>query len=69
MLANPRLWADDGLTGSYVFTFSGGLRRRCAEVGFEDIVIDLLQARLNEAALRWLLCGSAGLHSVSIFVR
>jgi hypothetical protein len=29
-----RLWAGDGQTGSYVLTFSGGLRRRCPEVGF-----------------------------------
>jgi hypothetical protein len=38
---------DDGLTESYVFTFSGGLGRRCPEVGFEEIAIDLLQARLG----------------------
>jgi hypothetical protein len=28
------LWSSNELTGSYVFTFSGGLRRRCPEVGF-----------------------------------
>jgi hypothetical protein len=28
----------NSLTGSYVFTFSGGLRRRCPEVGLGEIV-------------------------------
>jgi hypothetical protein len=42
----PGQWAfltDNGLTGSYVF--NAGLRRRCPEVGFEEIAIDLLRAR------------------------
>ena len=33
----------DELTGSYVF--NAGLRRRCPEVGFEEIASDFLQAR------------------------
>jgi hypothetical protein len=37
--------ACNRLIGSYVFTFSGGIRRRCPEVHFEEIAIDLLQAR------------------------
>jgi hypothetical protein len=36
-LMPQRLCQDHGLTGSYVFTFSGGLGRRCPEVGFEEI--------------------------------
>jgi hypothetical protein len=43
--ANSPFGADHGLPGSYVFTFSGGLRRRCPEVGLGEIAIDLLQAR------------------------
>src|SRR5712692_8785536 len=40
MTANPRLWADDGQSGSYAFTISGGLRRRCPEVQFEEIALN-----------------------------
>ena len=40
-----RFFPDDGQAGSYVCTFSGGLRRCCPEVGFGEIAIDLLQAR------------------------
>ena len=29
--------AFNRLIGSYVFTFSGGIRRRCPEVHFEEI--------------------------------
>ena len=39
------LCLDDELTGSCVFTFSGRLRRRCPEVGFEEIS-DLPEAHL-----------------------
>ena len=34
----------DGQTGGYVLTFLGGLRRRCPEVGFVEITIDLREA-------------------------
>src|SRR6266851_8177756 len=41
-----QLREDDGQTGRYVLALSGGLRRRCPKVGFEEIVTHLLQARL-----------------------
>jgi hypothetical protein len=50
---------DDELTGSYVFTFSGGLRRRCPEVGFEEISIDFLQARF------WIVSGLPTIRELS----
>jgi hypothetical protein len=34
------------MTGQLEVTFSRRLRRRCPEVGFGEIAIDLLQARL-----------------------
>src|SRR5437879_8681178 len=36
-LKRSRSLADDEQTGSYVFTFSGGHRRRCPEVGFGEV--------------------------------
>ena len=35
----------NGQTGSYVFTFSGGLRRRCPEVGFGTCAENTSNAR------------------------
>jgi hypothetical protein len=39
-LAGPRFLADRGQSGSYAFTFSGRLRRRCPEVQFEEIALN-----------------------------